>query len=211
MNRIVLIVGVVIGLFTLAFDVYISYAFVGKLSLSIQKKNEQFEDIANFQEYLSQLKDIETGQRGYIITGNPTYLEPYEQGLRYLNSRKTQEFLEKSEKLKDVREDIKQLKILTGVKLDELQLVIDKYNSLGFQAAKDDVSSNLGKNTMDKIRNLMGKILIVENNSLEKIYTENNSYFRFVVDIIVSINIIYLVLISICLYVLYMHTQGWKS
>lgn len=33
-------------------------------------------------EVLSNLKDAETGQRGYIITGNKSYLEPYHNSLK---------------------------------------------------------------------------------------------------------------------------------
>jgi CHASE3 domain sensor protein len=208
MNRIILIVGIAIGLCTLALDAYISYVFVDELSLSIQQKNEKLEDMANLQEYLSQLKDAETGQRGYVITGNPTYLEPYEKGLRYVNSKKTQEFLEKSENLKGIQEDIKQLKTLTRVKIDELQLVIDKYNSSGFQAAKEEVSTNLGKLTMDRIRNLIDNIILEQHKALEKHESKNNSYIRFIIDLIVSINIIYLILISISLFILYIRIDA---
>lgn len=35
------------------------------------------EVINNLDELLSTLKDAETGQRGYLITGLPDYLEPY--------------------------------------------------------------------------------------------------------------------------------------
>ena len=36
---------------------------------------------------LSQLKDAETGQRGYVITGNEQYLEPYQAARRELPQR----------------------------------------------------------------------------------------------------------------------------
>lgn len=211
MNRIILIIGIAVGLLTLIFNAYISYAFIEELSLSIQKKNEKLEDIAQFQDYLSMLKDAETGQRGYIITGHQMYLEPYEQGLKFINSKKMQEFLEKSEKQKHISEDIKQLETLTRTKLDELQLVIDKYNSSGFEAAKEEVSTDIGKNTMDKIRTLIDNILIVKYKALDKYEKENNTHISFIINLIVSINIIYLILTIICLYILYLNISRGKE
>lgn len=40
--------------------------------------------VAELEELLSQLKDAESGQRGYVITGNPAFLEPYESATRAL-------------------------------------------------------------------------------------------------------------------------------
>lgn len=207
MTRIILIVGIAVGLLTLVIDAYISYAFVSELSSSIQQKDEKLDDISRFEQYLSLLKDAETGQRGYVITGNQTYLEPYQEGLKYLNSAQTQEFLENSEKLKDLQEDVKQLKGLTREKVDELQFVIEKYNTSGFQAAREIISSNSGKNTMDKIRVLINDILTVKHRALEKHEKENNIYINFIIDLIVSVNIIYLILMSICLYILYVNSE----
>lgn len=209
MNKIILMVGIALGFVTIAFNAYISYVFVDKLSSVIQIRDEKLEDISNFQEYLSQLKDAETGQRGYIITGNRSYLEPYEKALSYINSKKTEDFLENSEKQKHLQEYIKQLKTLTKAKLDELQRVIDKYNSSGFQAAQEEVTTDFGKNSMDKIRDIIDNILTVKHKALEKRENEHNDYTKFIVNLIISMNILYLILISICLYVLYMHTRKW--
>ncbi len=211
MNRILLMIGIVIGFFTLLFNAYVSYVFVDKLTFSAQQRNEKLSDMANFQEYLSMLKDAETGERGYVITGNPSYLEPYEKGLSYIHSKKTRDYLENSEKLEHMQDYIKQLKTLTTAKLDELQTVIDKYNSSGFQAAKEIVSTNSGKNSMDTIRDVIDRILIVKHNALEKHELENENYTKFIVNLIISINLLYLILISLCLYVLYMHTRNWRN
>ncbi len=39
------------------------------------------------------LVDVETGERGYIITGNEAYLEPYEHGLAVVNISATSWFV----------------------------------------------------------------------------------------------------------------------
>lgn len=35
-------------------------------------------------QYLSLLQDVETGQRGFVVTGNPKFLQPYEEAMRLL-------------------------------------------------------------------------------------------------------------------------------
>lgn len=190
-----------VGLFMLVLDAYMSFSLVDKYSSSIQQKNKKIEDIANFKEYLSELKDVETGQRGFIITGDQKYLEPYEQGLTYLNSKETQDFLEQS---KIPLEESKQLNALTSVKINELKMIVDKYNSSGFQAAKDEVSNNFGKNTMDKIRDLINNIISSKQQALEIEDKNNNNYFRLIIYLILAINLIYLCFCSIFLYLLYL-------
>ncbi|MCQ4187711.1 hypothetical protein FK515_29520, partial [Klebsiella pneumoniae] len=43
--------------------------------------SHSLEIITSVQAILSSLQDIETGSRGFILTGDPIYLEPYERGL----------------------------------------------------------------------------------------------------------------------------------
>ena len=55
---------------------------------NVAEVNRQFSDviqhdapvIANAQELLTLVVDLETGQRGYVITGNDEFLEPYQRG-----------------------------------------------------------------------------------------------------------------------------------
>ena len=41
-----------------------------------------YEVIAHIESLLSKLQDAETGQRAYLLTGNESYLGPYEEALR---------------------------------------------------------------------------------------------------------------------------------
>lgn len=46
--------------------------------------SQSLEIITSVQAILSSLQDIETGARGFILTADDTYLEPYERGLGQL-------------------------------------------------------------------------------------------------------------------------------
>jgi len=107
----------------------------------------------------SLLKDAETGQRGYLYTGNPSYLEPYELAISQIGPQ--------VEKLNHLTSDtatqharILQVRTLSGQKLDELGRTIALYKAGKLEAARALVMSNEGIQLMDDLRSLfadMGK------------------------------------------------------
>src|SRR4051812_1718123 len=55
-----------------------SFISIHNLLESAKWVNHTNEVIHRLEETLSTLKDAETGQRGYLLTGNTEYLEPYQ-------------------------------------------------------------------------------------------------------------------------------------
>ena len=107
--------------------------------------------ITGLQEILSNVKDAETGQRGFLLTGDRGYLEPYERALVAIPRT--------LEKLADLTADNpaqkSQLPILKqhiDTKLDELKQTIEVRRQQGLDAALAAVASDQGKAEMDAIR-----------------------------------------------------------
>jgi methyl-accepting chemotaxis protein len=100
---------------------------------------------------LSELKDAETGQRGYLITGVDSYLEPYQSALAAVRNT-----LENVRKLTSDNPNQQRrfaaLSPLIDAKLAELKQTIDLRRTEGFDAATKVVLTNVGKATMDQIR-----------------------------------------------------------
>ncbi len=99
----------------------------------------------------SLLKDAETGQRGYLLTNQARYLEPYEDAL--------QKIAEEIEKLtfltqdnQKQQENILDIENLIQNKLDELEETISLQSTQGSASALSIVLSDKGKNIMDNIR-----------------------------------------------------------
>ncbi|MBL4781639.1 MAG: diguanylate cyclase [Porticoccaceae bacterium] len=103
---------------------------------------------------LSSMTDAETGQRGYLLTGDPDYLEPYLKGL----SSAEESFKRLTRLTSDNPEQIKRLKTIHGAmgkKFEELKLTIDlrkHENAENAEKAIDVVKRNNGKQIMDEIR-----------------------------------------------------------
>ena len=140
----------------------VSYDSTTKLSSSADWVRHTHEVLAGLDELLSAMKDAETGQRGYVITGESPYLEPYNTAREVVD-----------QKLKQVRDltsdnpieqqQLQALEPLVASKFTELQEVIDLRKMKGFAAASQEVLTDKGKNTMDAIRKLVSTMVSQEN------------------------------------------------
>ena len=61
-----------------------SYVSIGNLIKSTDLVKHSDEVILNADNVISYLKDAETGQRGYLLTGNKVFLQPYYGASRYV-------------------------------------------------------------------------------------------------------------------------------
>jgi CheY-like chemotaxis protein/signal transduction histidine kinase/CHASE3 domain sensor protein len=102
-------------------------------------------------ELFSTAQDAETGQRGYLLTGNDKYLAPYENAVAAIVSRVdavaslTQDNPAQQANLVQVRRHV-------DAKLAELRETIGLRQSQGADAALSVVTTNRGKIEMDAIR-----------------------------------------------------------
>ena len=106
---------------------------------------------------LSTVKDAETGQRGFLLTGDDQYLAPYNVAVTAAPLELSQ-LRTLSNGLPTVRPRIDALDGLVQEEFAQLNDVITLRRSQGFQAALDVIRTNRGKNTMDDIRRLGGEI-----------------------------------------------------
>jgi len=106
-------------------------------------------------EVLSSMKDAETGQRGFVITGDESYLAPYLVGkdeIVKVLARLRDLLHGDAAKLKQVDEAER----LIGEKLAELKRTIDMRRSSGFETTQKEIVGGTGKAYMDDLRKLVG-------------------------------------------------------
>src|SRR6266545_1068102 len=100
---------------------------------------------------LSTMKDAETGQRGFLLTGDERYLEPYREALSVVEERlATVARLTAGDARQEAR--IPRLREVVRGKLDELAATVALRNKAGFEAARHEILTHLGKNRMDEVR-----------------------------------------------------------
>src|ERR1700744_2092611 len=96
----------------------------GHVSIEAQRRmNNQLSVISELQELESTVKDAETGQRGYLLTGEDSYLEPYTKSIPQLKTRLSdlQHLVSENEILK---EDMDRVSALIDEKMVELDRTI---------------------------------------------------------------------------------------
>ena len=106
--------------------------------------------IVQAERLLSALEDAETGQRGFVITGDGRYLDPYESARSRLQGE-----IDRLRELKNATVPIRELdaiQALVRTKLDELGETIALRRSGGFEAAAARLQQGAGKETMDDLR-----------------------------------------------------------
>ena len=146
------------GVFTLALAILLA-ADVGTYRLTTgfirlsDERHHAHQILEQTEQLLTELVNAETGQRGYLITGDRAYLEPYDAALPRINTAVTGlAELTKDDPLQ--RYQVEQLQHLIATKLDELRATIDLRRAKGFEPAQRMVLTNLGKGTMDAARRL---------------------------------------------------------
>ena len=100
---------------------------------------------------LSTMKDAETGQRGFLITGDDRYLEPYTAAKRNIARELANVDVLRLEQT-SLRDTFKMLQQSIATKFAEMQTGIDLRRDQGQEAAFEMLNEGEGKRTMDDIR-----------------------------------------------------------
>jgi len=147
LDRPVLIL-VVLILFGMGFSTYRDWSRMrGDLAQGLQARNR----LLATTELISQLKDAETGQRGFLLTGSEDYLAPYTAANLAIPGLLDQ-VTQGSANDPELAEDARLLRQYSQQKLAELALSVALRREKGLDAAIEVVRTNEGKNVMDSIR-----------------------------------------------------------
>jgi len=118
--------------------------------------------IVALNQMLSSMQDAETGQRGFLLTNDPAYLDPYSSALRAIPV-KLNEITDLSGDNPLQRTRIGALRQHVDARLALLREGIDLRRGQGFEAALAIVNSDRGKAEMDAIRERLATIADEEN------------------------------------------------
>jgi PAS domain S-box-containing protein len=160
---------------------------------------------------LSLIKDAETGQRGYLLTGNKSYLEPYQIAVNQINQEiKTLKSL--TAKQKHQQQQIANLETLIDAKLAFTKYTINLRQEKGSEAALQVILTNKGKNLMDEIRKLISDMENQEKALLEQQSTKaENSIKNTILTVIIAICLCYVILALVYYFIYQEFTERTKT
>ena len=142
-----------------------SFVFIFALGISASRVAD---DVRQRQSVVQRLEavaaatgDAETGQRGYLLTGEETYLAPYTNALSEMHTR-----LSDLQKAADEgfvsSEDVDRINRLVSAKLSELAQTVDLARQNRRQDALAVLKRGLGKQLMDEIRDRCSKLVLAQ-------------------------------------------------
>jgi PAS domain S-box-containing protein len=123
--------------------------------------------IEGLEQVLSVLKDAETGQRGFVLTGQQRYLEPYNAATGQVK-HDIDALAALTHDNAAQQESLEQVGKLTDAKLAELQKIIQLRSKSGLESALPVILSDRGKKIMDELRRVVAEMQAREQHLLEE-------------------------------------------
>src|SRR5467141_3039948 len=201
MERRLVLWGFVVAAAILVFVGLDSYQQTVRVNESADARKNSYEAQLALDEALARLVDAETGQRGYLLTGDDAYLEPFREAIKNLDQVMGQ--------LKDLtagnpnqQKQLQTLEPLIERKLAELQMSINLRRKEGIAAANQVIIAGHGKQLMDQIRVVLGEMR-EKGNDLRRIRTqEMKEVLTKTSRLVVAGNLLSIVLLSLVFVVL---------
>ena len=177
----------------------------GQIRKTAEARKHSFLLLEQANDLLSDLKDAETGQRGYLLTGEESFLKPY-LDVRDSVGGDLKELRWKTSNAA-ARGHLDAIAPLVEAKLAELSQVIKLRRNGETAAALAIVLTGQGKPLMDSIRVEMRGFLQLEEAALAQHEAEFQSKMRRMYTIIVVASLLTLLFAASFAYLLYLKTQ----
>jgi signal transduction histidine kinase len=165
-----LLIGFLVGLFFLA------AAGQSRLIAANERVHDSQLRQQALSEFIALLSDAESGQRGYLLTGESSYLQPYTEAVEKVEAA-LDRVHEAYGGMDDSRE-FQQLRLLTGKKLGDLEETLALFKRRGAAPAVNIVRTDVGKRTMDEISSIVGAMRQRESRELSAATQQWQADFR---------------------------------
>jgi signal transduction histidine kinase len=178
-------IGFGVALAALMVSALLSYRSARGVAKVAEARRLHFATLEQLQELLASAMDIETGERGYVVTGDPAFLEPFNSGLKRL-----------APQVQGLRAAIVDttLQYATLTELEETAKQLAQFDGqvVSFKANRDDaaalraVTSGRGKQIMDRFRDLIATLGAEQREQLEQGDLQFQANLRWNMFVIIS-------------------------
>ena len=185
--------------------VVVSVSAFRQIIQSAEARKHTFIVMTHAKDLLAELIDAETSQRGYALTGDENFLEPYlavRDSIRiHLNELRQLTFISAAHHHLDT------VAPLVDAKLAELSSIIKSRRNQDLTAVLSIVRSEQGKRLMDSIRAEMKSYIEIEESAMEQNEAALQSSMRHLFTIIITASIFMLLAVLVFAYLVYRETQ----
>jgi len=150
-----------LALILLAINAALTWANMRAVRDALEGVGHSRQVLLGLSDTLSAVADAETGQRGYLITGNFGYLDPYIAARRTLAAGLDKlEQLTRDNPAQSAR--VREIRQLAWARMNRLDQGIRVRQEQGFDAARDTIASGLGRQEMDALREAVARTTFEE-------------------------------------------------
>lgn len=181
------------------------FSFFGQIEQEADYRRQHLMIIHDANELMSAMKDAETGERGYLLTGDENFLQPYGAVLGQMSGRI--DSLRRHSTNSIANQKLNILAPLIEAKLADMAYVIDLRRRGDISGAEASVREGKGKQIMDDVRLQMSSFLVREEALLKQSDAKFSSDMRRLFIIIVTTSLFAILLSFLYLYLMYVQNQ----
>jgi PAS domain S-box-containing protein len=126
-----------------------------------------FQVLGELNTTLSLMQDVETGSRGYVISGEESYLEPFNNAVR-LVPQEIQHLRQLTADSPEQQRRLDALEPFISLRVQTAEANIVARRAQGPSAAEQTLSAGQGKRSMDAIRSAIAEMVTAENQLLQR-------------------------------------------
>jgi PAS domain S-box-containing protein len=193
------------ALLLVAIGAQVMFWAYGQIEHAAERRKHTHEIIIHAQDWLSELKDAETGQRGYALTGDETFLEPYLKVRDGLDDSLKQ--LRQRTLIPEAHAHLDALAPLLGAKLLHMSQVIELRREEETVPMLALVGEGEGKRLMNSIRVEMKAFNQMEEAALAKNEIQFHAKLRLLFAILVIASLLTLVVALLFAWLIYRDTR----
>ena len=176
-----------------------------KLDASAAARGHTYDVLDHSNKLLNDLADAETGQRGYLLTGDEAYLDPYRAAIRSAAADLTE--LHRLTAIESARQRLRKLTPLLELKFAEIKNTIELRRNNDPAGAIAIVRLGHGKLMMDSIRADLGVLRQIEESALFS-YEASSSSDRRTLLAVISVASLGSLLAALCFaFLIYRETR----
>ena len=183
----------------IAWNAYLAVSHLKQMQQVAARTLESSTIQADISNVLKDLTDMETGQRGYLLTGNPSYLQPYTDAKGRIGADFAGLRAGLANRAESERSRVTELESLATSKQAEMERSINLRQQGYRHRAFMLVDSNEGMEYMDRARGLLSSLSAAETSNFTRFDRERNASLSkaFTETIVANLG---LVLLTICLF-----------
>jgi len=183
----------------------VSFWAFGQIEKAALARRHTFVVMGLANQWLSSLKDAETGQRGFLVTGDERFLEPYLAVHDGITSHLKE--LREATLIVEAQKHLDAVAPLTEAKLADLAQIIELRRQQDTAAVLASVGSGQGKSLMDSIRAEMGAFIQIEEAALAQKEAQFQARMRLLFGIIILTSLLMLAVALVFVYLMHRHSQ----